>query len=162
MLPFSGKIWFRNILEDQGYWNQYRSYYEAVEPGYYMFNFHALSRRGSSVTWVLVHVQTSHNGDCTHLEFEIYLNASEQHCTPKASWPMFKSTHSITNSWLFFSLELRKNNREVLAAYGDGEGYNTASNSGVFYLNRRDRVALHVSSHPFLLFFLRSKLFRII
>ena len=54
--------------------------------------------------------------------------------------------NDVTSSRLFFSLELRKNGREVLAGYGDGGGYNTVSYHEVVPLDRGDKLSLHVRS----------------
>ena len=52
MFSSSGKIWFRNVLEDQGYWNRERSHYKVPERGYYLISLRGLSRNGFPATYV--------------------------------------------------------------------------------------------------------------
>jgi len=56
------------------------------------------------------------------------------------------SFHALSRPNQAVTLSLKVNNQEKAAAYGDGSGYHTASNSVILFLERRDTISLHVTS----------------
>jgi len=56
------------------------------------------------------------------------------------------SFHALSRPNQAVTLSLKVNNQEKAAAYGDGSGYHTASNSVILFLERRDTISLHVAS----------------
>ncbi|XP_037078413.1 uncharacterized protein LOC119099381 [Pollicipes pollicipes] len=56
----------------------------------------------------------------------------------------YVSFHGLSTHAVPTTLVLRKNSEEVLAGYGSGTDYSTASNSGIVLLGLGDKLSLHV------------------
>ncbi|XP_037070922.1 complement C1q-like protein 2 [Pollicipes pollicipes] len=54
------------------------------------------------------------------------------------------SFHGLSRRNDALTLNLHHNFNEALAGFGDGSGYNTASNSAILYLARGDTISLHI------------------